>query len=176
MVHQWEQEYGFHLRDDLLFKRSVHGGIFAKHRLVLSELFSSERLFLGVPHALWVVDRFVRRQNANTVCTLYSLAVIISTRFLCRTPPRFNATDAVFPLTNQCRSISTSLVSFLSIFGRIGSGKSARTPSTLIVAPTISYHTLVGIDSGFVPWDNSSNMLKDRCRLIRRRCRVEING
>ena len=51
------------------------------------------------------------------------------------------------------------------IFGRIGVAKYVRYPSTLLVAPSISSRTLVGIDGGFVPWYNLSNMLKARCRL-----------
>ena len=114
--------------------------------------------------------------NANTLCVLYSLAVIVSVRCPCRPPPRSDATDAAFPLTNRCRSISTSLVGSLSIFGRMGMRNSARTPSTLLVSPAISSRTLVGVDGGFVPWDNLSNLLKARCILTRRHWRVELNG
>ena len=114
--------------------------------------------------------------NENNIYALYSSAVIVSARWPCRPPLRFNTTDDVFPLTNRCRSISPSLGSSPSIFGKIGFRKSARTPLNLLVAPSISSCTLVGIDVGFVLWDNSSNLLKDRCKLTRRHWHVELNG
>ena len=83
---------------------------------------------------------------------------------------------AAFLLINRCRSISSSLVRSLSIFGRIGVRKSARIPLALLVAPVIFPCTLVGIDGGFVPWDNSSNLLKAICRLTKRHWIVELNG
>ena len=104
----------------------------------------------------------------NPIYALYSSAVIVRAKYLCQPPPRFDATDAAFPLINQCRSIIPSLVGSPSIFGSIGVGKSVRTPSTLLVALAISSRTLVGLDGGFVPWDNSSNLLKAICRLTRR--------
>ena len=58
--------------------------------------------------------------------------------------------------------MSPSLVGYPPIFGRIGVGKSARTPSTLVFTPTMMYSALVGIDGGFVPWDNSSNLLNSK--------------
>ena len=64
LVNQWGQEYWYHRRDNLLLQRFVHGGVLVKQRLVLSELFSSEHLFLGAPHAMrvvtWVVWRYKR--------------------------------------------------------------------------------------------------------------------
>ena len=68
--------------------------------------------------------------------------------------------DAAFPLTHWCSSMSTSSVSSPPIFGRIGAGKSVRTPLTLVVAPDMMSCALVGINSGFVLWENSSNLLK----------------
>ena len=58
--------YWFHRHDDLLFQGSVHGGVFSKQRLIFSELFSSERLFLGDPYALWVVDWVVRQHKRES--------------------------------------------------------------------------------------------------------------
>ena len=66
LIHQWGKEYWFQRRDDLLFRGSVHGGVFSKQRLVLSELFSSKRLLLGVTHALWVVAWVVRRHKLES--------------------------------------------------------------------------------------------------------------
>ena len=92
----------------------------------------------------------------------------------CQPPLRFDATDAAFQLINRCIFISPYLVGSLSMFGRIFIGKSMRTPWKLLVAPNISSRTLFGINSGFVPWDNLSNLLKDRCRLTRRHWRVKL--
>ena len=74
MIHQWGYEDWFHRRDDLLFQGSVHSGIFSKQRLVLLELFSSERLFLGAPHALWLVA-WVVRQHKFESCLFHLLLV-----------------------------------------------------------------------------------------------------
>ena len=63
LVHHWGQEDWFHHCYNLLFQSSVHGGVRAKQRLVLSELFSSERLFLGATHALRLVAWVVRRHK-----------------------------------------------------------------------------------------------------------------
>ena len=60
------------------------------------------------------------------------------------------------------------------MFGRIGIGNYTRTPSTLLVAPTISSCTLVVIDGGFVPCDNSANLLKARYILTIIHRRVEL--
>ena len=69
-------------------------------------------------------------------------------------------TDTAFLLTKQCILISTSLVGSPPIFLRIGIGNYARTPSTLIVAPTMISHTIVGLNTWFVPWENSYNLLE----------------
>ena len=114
--------------------------------------------------------------NENNIYALYSSAVIVSARWPCRPPLRFNATDDVFPLTNRCRSISPSCVNSPSIFIRIGVRKSARTLSTLLIAPAILSHTLVGIDGGFFPWYNLSNLLKSRYIPTRSHCSVDLNG
>ena len=45
---------------------------------------------------------------------------------------------------------------------------------TLLVAPVILPCTLVQVDTGFVPWDNSSNMLKASCIPTKRHCHVEV--
>ena len=68
--------------------------------------------------------------------------------------------DAVFPLIIRCILIKASLVDSLSILGSIGIRKSTRNPLTLIVVPATLSCTLVGIDGGFFPCDNSSNMLR----------------
>ena len=68
--------------------------------------------------------------------------------------------DAALPLINCWRLTGPSLVGSLPIFGRIGVRKSARTPSMLVVALAMKYCALVGIDGGFILWDNSSNKLK----------------
>ena len=91
---------------------------------------------------------------------MYSALVIVSARCPCQPPPRFDATGTVFTLTNRCKCISTSLVSYSLIFGSIGVGKSLSTPSALIVAPAITTPTMGGIDGRFIPWDKSSNLLK----------------
>ena len=70
LIHQWGWEYWFHRNEDLLFRGSICGSVFAKHHLVLSEISSYERLLLGIPHAFWVVARVVRQQNANPICAL----------------------------------------------------------------------------------------------------------
>ena len=62
-----------------------------------------------------------------------------------------------------------SLVGSPTISGSIGVVKSARNPSTLFSVPAISLCALGGIDGGFVPWDNLSNLLKLLTRY--RRCR-----
>ena len=84
------------------------------------------------------------------VCAVYSVLFLISARCLFHPPPRFDATDSVFPPTNQCKSISPSLVSSSLIFVNIGAVKSASTLSKLIVALAIMYCTLGEIENGFV--------------------------
>ena len=86
----------------------------------------------------------------NPVYSMYSLEFIVSVRCLCRPLPRFDAMYAAFLIIDQCISINPSLVGSTAIFGRMGVGKSARDPSTLLVAPAILSHTLVGIDGRFV--------------------------
>ena len=135
---------------------------FCRNFSVLIACYSALPVLRGWLHGLY------GGKNANPICSVYSSVVIDSVRCPCRPPPRFDATDAAFPLINRCILISPYLVGSPSIFGRIGVGKSTRTPSTLIVAPAISSCTLVGIYSGFFPWENLSNLLKDRCRLTRR--------
>ena len=56
----------------MLFQVSVNSGVFSKQRLVLSELFSPERLLLGAPHNLWVVAWVVRRHTRES-CLLHVL-------------------------------------------------------------------------------------------------------
>ena len=72
----------------------------------------------------------------------------------------FDYIDAAFPLTNWCSLLSPYLVGSPPIFGRIGSSKSAKTPSALVVLPAMTFRAIVGIDGGFIPWYNSSDMLK----------------
>ena len=90
---------------------------------------------------------------------MYYLAITVSIRCPCQPPLRFDAADAKSPLINQCRSISAFIVDSKPILGSMGVGKSARTSSTLLVAPTIFSLGLGGIVGRFVPWDNSSNLL-----------------
>ena len=56
--------------------------------------------------------------------------------------------------------MSPSLVGSSPISGRIDAGNYERTTSTLVVSPAMTSCALVGIDDGFVLWDNSSNLLK----------------
>ena len=56
----------------------------------------------------------------------------------------------------------------------MGIRKPARNPSTLLVTPTISYRTLVGLAGGFVPWENLSNLLKDICRPTKLHWHVQV--
>ena len=114
--------------------------------------------------------------NAYHFCDLYYLLVIIRVRCPFPPPPRFDATDATFPLTNICKPINASLVGSPPIFGSMGVGKSTRTPLTLLVAPAIMPHTLGGIDGGFVPWYNLSNLLKSYMQLARFHLPINING
>ena len=158
------------------FKDPSRAVYFLNSACFLSEIFSSQCLLLSVSHALLVVTRVVRGKKAHPVCLLYSSAAIVRERCPCRPPPRFNATDAVFPLYNQCISISPSLVGSTSIFGRIGVGKSSRISSMLLISPAILSRTLLGINGGFVPWENSYNLLNTICRLTRRHWRVEFNS
>ena len=55
------------------------------------------------------------------------------------------------------------------------SGNPRGLPSELLVAPTILSCTLVGIDGGFLPWYNSYNMFKARCRPTKHHWHVELN-
>ena len=71
LIHQCGQEDWFHLRDDIIL---FHGGVFAKQCLVLSELSIYERLFFGVPRALWVFTWVVRRHK-HEYCLLPVLLV-----------------------------------------------------------------------------------------------------
>ena len=160
LVYQWGQEDWFHRREYLPFKISVNGGVFSKQRLILSELFTSERLVLGVFHGRQIIAGLCGSTNAKLVCDALSLIVIVRARCPCRPPPRFDDTDAAFPLHNWCSSMSPSLVGSPPIFGRIGVRKYARNPSMLVVAPTITSRALVGLDFRFVLWENSSNPLK----------------
>ena len=98
--------------------------------------------------------------NAKPVCDAYSLLVIVSARCLCRPLTSFNDIDAALPLTNQCSSIRPSLVGSLPIFGRIGASKSTRNTLNLLVAPVMTFSTLVEINVGFVPWEKSFNLFK----------------
>ena len=82
--------------------------------------------------------------------------------------------DAAFPLINLYISISPFIVGSLSIFGRMGVGKSARNPPTLFVASAISSCTFVGLGGGFFHWYNSSNLLTGRCRPNERHWNVEL--
>ena len=100
--------------------------------------------------------------NTNPVCVFYSSNVIVIARCWCRPPPNFNTTVTSFPLTNLCISISPSLVCSPPIFGRISVRKPSRTLSALLVALAISLCTLVRLDGRFIPWENSSNLLKSR--------------
>ena len=102
---------------------------------------------------------------------MYSSAVIISARCLCRPPLRFDATDAAFPLINQCISINTSFVGSPPTFGRMGVRKYMSTLSTLLVSPTILSCTLVGI---YGSWDNLSNVLKAICRSTKHHWHVQL--
>ena len=68
--------------------------------------------------------------------------------------------DAAFTPINQYRYTESSLVVCPPILGSMGVGKYARTPLTLIVYHPILSCTLGGIDGGFVPWENSSNIFK----------------
>ena len=79
---------------------------------------------------------------------------------MCRPPPRLDNADAAFPLINWWISISPSIVGSLPIFLRIGVGMSAGTPSTLAVISAMMSCALVGVDGGFVPWDNLYNLLE----------------
>ena len=56
--------------------------------------------------------------------------------------------------------MSPSLVGSQPIFGRIDVMNYAKTPSTLVVVPTMTFCNLVGLDGSFVPWENLSNMFK----------------
>ena len=98
--------------------------------------------------------------NEYPVYDMYSLDVIVIARCPCRPPPIFDAIDAAFPLSDQCRSIRASPVGSLTILGSMGVRTYVRTPLTLIFAPNILSCALGGIDGGFVPWDNLSNLLK----------------
>ena len=98
--------------------------------------------------------------NAKLVCDVQSFLVIVRGRFPCLPPLKFDDMYDAFSLTNWCSLMSTSLVGYPPIFGRIGVGESTRNPLTLVVAHSMTYCNLVGIDGGFVPWDNSYNMLK----------------
>ena len=100
------------------------------------------------------------RTNAKPVCDVESSIVIFSTRCKFWHPLRFNDTDTAFPLTNRCIWMSPSIIGSHPIFGRIGVGKSERTPLTLVVAPFMTSCALVGSDDRFIPWENSSNLLK----------------
>ena len=91
---------------------------------------------------------------------MVTLLVIVSVWYTCRPPPRFDATDAAFPLTNRCKYISYSLVGPPPNFGSMSVGKSVRTPSKLLVSSAIIPDTIGGIYGGFLPWENSSNLLK----------------
>ena len=72
LVHQWGQKYWFHRRDDLLFKSLFNGSVFLKQRLILSELLSSEPLFLVVSHDWRVIARIVRRHKRETrMCRIF---------------------------------------------------------------------------------------------------------
>ena len=79
---------------------------------------------------------------------------------MCQPPLRLENTDATFLLINWWSLMSSSLVDSPPIFGRIGVRKSVKTPSTLSDSPTMASCDLVGIDGGFVPWYNLSNLLK----------------
>ena len=76
--------------------------------------------------------------------------LILSARFLCQPPLRFNATDAPFPLMSQCRLIKAYLVISPLILVSIIVGKSVRTPLELRSVTTMLSHTLGGIYSGSV--------------------------
>ena len=148
LFHQQVKEDWFHCHDDLFFQSSINSGVFLKQRLILSELLSSESLVLGLSHSRRVIFRVVRQnKRERRLCCIFR-------------PPRFEDTDAAFPLIHQWSLMSPFLVGSLSIVVWIGVGKSAMTPSTLVVAPAMMFRALVGIDSEFVLWDNSSNMLK----------------
>ena len=56
----------------MILQSSIHGGIFLNQILVLSELFSSKRLFLCAPHALCVVI-WVVRQHKRESCLIHVL-------------------------------------------------------------------------------------------------------
>ena len=98
--------------------------------------------------------------NVKPVCAVYYELVFVSTRCPCWPPLRFDATDAALPLTNRFKLIIPSLIGYHQILRIMGVGKSTRTPSMLLVAPTIISCTLGDIKGGFVPWENSPNLLK----------------
>ena len=83
--------------------------------------------------------------NTHPVCDVYSSLVIVSASFLCQPPPRFDTKDSAFPLTNLCKMISASLVSYPPIFGGMGIGNSVRTTLVLLVALAIISCTFDGV-------------------------------
>ena len=72
LVHHWGKEDCFHLLDKLLLQRYIHGSLLGKQRLVLSEIFSSGRLFLGTPHDMRLVTWVVWRHKCEA-CLLHVL-------------------------------------------------------------------------------------------------------
>ena len=66
MFQQWIQGDWFHRRDDLLFKISVNGGVFSEQCLILLEILSSKRLFLGVYHGWRVISQVAQWHKRKT--------------------------------------------------------------------------------------------------------------
>ena len=65
LVHQWGHWNWFNHCDDLLFLSSANGSVFSEQHLILSELLSSERLFLDVSHGWRVIARVVQRHKCE---------------------------------------------------------------------------------------------------------------
>ena len=143
-----------------IFQGFIHGSVFSKQRLILSELFIYERFVLVVSRGRQVIARVVRQHKRKTRLSYVFLVFIISSRCPFRPPPRFDDKYSAFPLNNCWSLMNPSLVGYPLIFGRIYVRKSERNPSTLVVAPVMTSCTLVGIYDGFFLWYNLYNLLK----------------
>ena len=138
----------------------------------MSELLSYERLFLEFSHG-WRVISWVMPRHKREICMCW--VFLACARCPLRPLPRFDDTDSTFSLINWCSLTRPSLVGYPPIFGRIRVGKSARIPSMLLVAPSMTSRILVGIGGGFVLWEKLSNLLKNYMYTARLHYHVVVN-
>ena len=132
------------------YKGSVHYGVFSKQRLFLSELPSSESLFLVAPHVLWVVAWVVRQHKRESCLSIYFLAVIVSESCTFRPPPRVDAKVAKFPLIIWCIYSSVFILSVLcwSLEGW-ASGNPRGISQRCLLPPSFCLTLLLGLTAGF---------------------------